>query len=139
MIGDSEEKLPPLPEASYAHSMVITNNNELMTLGGGYGDEKQCYKLENGKWQKQNPLTQPRRYALAITMSDGIYIFGGIDSPQTSDFLPNGQSKWQAGPAVPEPGIEYGHGVTISSNELLLIGGWRTRNQILKYTIESST
>ena len=140
VIGDAETKLPPLPEANYAHSSVITNNNELMTLGGGHGDSKQCYKLVNDKWQKQTPLTQPRMFAVGITMADGIYVFGGKDSPLTSDFLPNGQSEWQAGPAVPEPGIDSGHGVAISPTELLLVGGQRrSLNKILKYNIESGT
>ena len=119
---------------------MITNNNELMTLGGGHGDSKQCYKLVNDKWQKQSPLTQPRMFAVGITMTDGVYVFGGKDSPLTSDFLPNGQSEWQAGPAVPEPGIDSGHGVAISPTELLLVGGQRrSLNKILKYNIESRT
>jgi len=131
--------LPPLPEANSKHSMVITNQNELMTLGGDYGDKNQCYKLVNGKWQKQSPLTQPRNNAVAITMADGIYVFSGWGSPLTSDFLPNGQSQWQVGPAVPEPGIKDGHGVAISPTELLLVGGYNTFNNILKYNIESRT
>ena len=139
VIGDPEENLPRLPEANYAHAMIITNNNELMTLGGNYGDKKQCYKLVNGKWQKQNPLTQPRKYAVGITMADGIYVFGGLDSPLTSDFLPNGQSEWQAGPAVLEPGIDQRHGVAISPTELLLVGGATSLNKILKYKIGSRT
>ena len=110
-----------------------------MTLGGGHGDSKQCYKLVNDKWQKQTPLTQPRMFAVGITMADGIYVFGGKDSPLTSDFLPNGQSEWQAGPAIPEPGIKYGHGVAISPTELLLVGGMETMKKILKYNIESRT
>ena len=64
VIGESEEKLTPLTEANYGHTMVITNNNELMTLGGDLDDRKQCYKLEKGSWQKQNPLTQPRQNAV---------------------------------------------------------------------------
>ena len=137
LVRHSNIKLPQLPEANYAHCMVITNNNELMTLGGGNrGDKNRCYKLVDGKWQKQNPLTQPRKYAAAIVMSNGIYCFGGYDSPCTSDFLPNGQSEWQAGPAVPEPGIDAGHGVAISRTELLLVGGEGTENKMLKFNIE---
>ena len=64
VIGDAETMLPPIPKTNHGHSMVINNNNELMTLGGRYGDKKQCYKLVNGKWQKQSPLTQPRSYAV---------------------------------------------------------------------------
>ena len=97
LIGNFHVKLPLLPEKLFGHSMLITNNNELMTLGGHYGDKKQCYKLVNDSWQKQSPLTQSRKYAVAIVMANGIYCLGGEDSPCTSDFLPNGQSEWQAG------------------------------------------
>ena len=135
--GDSKTKLPSLPEKNYRHSMVITNNNQLMTLGGDYGDKNQCYKLVNGSWEKQSPLTQPRKWAVGITMADGIYVFGGSESPCTSDFLPNGQKEWQEGPALLTPGIERGHGVAISPTELLLVGGWDTPKKILKYNIES--
>ena len=64
LIGNFDAKLPSLPEVNDCHSMVMNNNNELMTLGGEYGDKKQCYKLVNGSWQKQNPLTQPRQNAV---------------------------------------------------------------------------
>ena len=108
-IGESDIILPTLPEVNSARSMVITNNNELMTFGGYAGDEKQCYKLETGNWRKENPLTQRRNFSVGIVMPNGIYCFGGsAESPFTSDFLPNGQSEWQAGPP----------GVPISPTEL---------------------
>ena len=119
--------------------MVITNNNQLMTFGGWSGDSKQCYKLGNSKCQKQSPLIQRRRNAVAITMADGIYVLGGSGSPLTSDFLPNGLCEWQVGPSVPNPGIREGHGVAISKTDFLLVGGSGTYNRILKYNIESRT
>ena len=141
VIGDSKVKLPSLTKRNFSHTMVISNNNELMTLGKGYhGDiRNQCYKLVNGIWQNQNPLTERRSSSVGISMPDGIYCFGGEDSPCTSDFLPNGQSIWQAGPTVPAPGIENGFGVAISPTELMLVGGWKTENKILMYNCERRT
>ena len=70
-------------------------------------------------------------------MPNGIYCIGGRSSPCTSDFLPNGQCEWQAGPVVPEPGIGGGHGVAISDTELLIIGcGYEAKNKMLKFNIE---
>ena len=126
----------PSSYANYAHCMVITNDNKLMTFGGNHEDGKQSYELSKDIWQKQNPLTKPRFMAVAVTMTDGIYCFGGFDNSCTSDFLPNGKSVWQAGPEVPGPGIENGHGVAISPTELLLVGGLQTKDKILKYNIE---
>ena len=135
--GHSDTILPPLPEANSSHNMVITNSKKFLILGGNHDDRKQCYKFENGVWQKQNPLTQPRSYATCVVMPNGIYCFGGTNSPCTSDFLPNGQTEWQAGPAVPEPGISRGDGVAISPKELLLVGGSKTLERILRFNIET--
>ena len=115
--------------------MVITNNNELMIFGGVDSDE--CYKLVKDSWKKQNPLTRKRKYAVAIVMPNGIYVFGGYHSPNTSDFLPNGHNEWQEGPAVLDPGIKYGHGVAISQTELLLVGDRFSDSRMLKFNIES--
>ena len=115
--------------------MVITNNNELMIFGGVDSDE--CYKLVKGSWEKQNALTRKREYAVAIVMSNGIYVFGGQNTACRSDFLPNGQDEWQEGPVVPYPGIRDGHGVAISQTELLLVGGDGSKSDMLKFNIES--
>ena len=74
---------------------------------------------------------------MTIVMKNGIYCFGGRESPCTSDFLPNGQNEWLSGPNIPEPGICFGHGVAISSSDILLIGGEKTRNKILKFSIDT--
>ena len=87
VIGDSKIKLPEFPKPIYHYSMVITNNNELMIFGGVDSDE--CYKLVKGSWEKQNALTRKREYAVAIVMSNGIYVFGGQNTACRSDFLPN--------------------------------------------------
>ena len=113
---------------TYIHSMLITNNDELMV----FSYNKQCHKFENGNWQTQN-LSQQISFGIFISMDDGIYCFDGRDS----HFLPNGKNEWQKGPAVPEPGISYGHGVAISPKELILVGGLNPYSQILKFNIES--
>ena len=102
-----------------------------------FGYDRECYKLMNGSWQKQNPLTKKRSNAVTIVMSSGVFCFGGNSSPCTSDFLPNGLNVWIAGPEVPNPGINGGHGVAISHKELLIVGGEKTNLRMLLYNIKS--
>ena len=120
------EKIPPLPERCSVYSMVITPNDELMVIGSP------TLKLVDGKWLQQSPLTKPRHHSVVIPMENGVFCFGGTTSSRTSDFLLNGHSDWQAGPLVPEPGIEFAAGVAISQTELILVG-----ESILKYNIDS--
>ena len=107
--------VPNLSISISKNSLVLSNDGELISCGGGQtNDYKQCHVLDKKKWVPHSVLTNPRRLATAIVMPNGIYIFGGIESPTTSDFLPNGAKTWEPGPSVPDHGIQLGSGVKIS-------------------------
>ena len=63
----------------------------------------------------------------AITMEDGVYLFGGTvppeDNPNFSKFLAKGSQTWTKGPKVPHIDFDGICGVKISEHELVLIGG----------------
>ena len=131
-------KLPPLPEGNDGNSMVITNDNKILSISGKAGDGKQCHIFQDGHWKHHSVLNKRRVGAVAITTKDGIYCFGGQgDSRQTSEFLPNNAKHWQEGPMIPEDGIRYGHGVAISPTEILLIGGAGTEHKVCKLDVTS--
>ena len=50
--------------------------------------------MVNQKWTYHSTLTSVRDFSVAITMKDGVYIFGGWSNPLTSDFLPNGSKDY---------------------------------------------
>ena len=144
ILGHPNAKLPSLPHSNSDHSMIITHDNLVMVFGGYKNGRKQCYHINRGSWKLQKPTTVPRESAITIAMPNGIYSFGGIflgdiEHCKSSDFLPREISEWEVGPPLPEPGISEGHGVAISSTELVLIGGYSTRKMVLTYNIEDQT
>lgn len=68
-----------------------------------------------------------------IAMPNGILALGGNLSPSNSDFLPDGSNTWKSGPKMPRKGFSSGCAVKTSSNELVLIGGYTSRNKVFKY------
>ena len=62
----------------------------------------------------------------AVSMPNGLYIFGGGYSAQLSntfEFLPQGSNVWKLGSTRIPKGFTQGCVVRISDHELLLIGG----------------
>ena len=130
-----------LPHKTYGHSMIFTNDLKVLVCGGFTEvsrQSKECFQLErNGNWVLHSSFNFPRSLGTAISMPNGIYYFGGVHSPETSEFLPTGKENWVQGPTIPKPGFEIGSGVRISDAELLLLGGRGSESRILKYNIEN--
>ena len=65
------------------HAMVITNDKELMVIGGFQEREdglfcasrKNCYILKNGQWKYHSSYQKYRMCITAITMPNGIYMY----------------------------------------------------------------
>ena len=139
--------LPLLKEPRYGHCVVTTNQKEILIVGGmkklfGYSlpeDEgKQVLVFKDGKWIHHSNLTEQRVYSVVVQMPNGIYVFGGMHNPETSEFLPNGSKEWQPGPCLPGEGIWKGSGVSISQHDLVLVGGNNTflcQERLLKFNI----
>ena len=132
-----------LPYYLIDNSSVITNENELLIIGGffwfgrywpkGYEPIKSNLVLQGTKWINHSVLLQPRSRPISICMPNGIYVFGGrtegdgINSTTltSSEFLARGTSTWQNGPKLPAAAefMDGGQGVAISETELVFMGG----------------
>ena len=145
-IGFNPSRIGPLPSENSAHSLVLTNDFKIMSCGGSISADEEdnrqkCFLLEKEKWVYHSTLSKARCSAIAITMPDGIYVFGGCGiHSTTSEFLPNGSKIWEKGPEIPDPGLWDACGIKVSDEELLIIGGHPCRFQpamsrILKYNI----
>ena len=130
--------VPQLPKANGGHCLVVTPDNILLSCGGDASPQT-CYSLDvtGGVWNHHSTLREEREGSLAINLPSGAFIFGGMQSPQTSEYLPASDQTWQVGPTVPEGGIDRGCVVKVSPTEILLIGGYsggRESDQVIKYT-----
>ena len=91
--------MPNFPEYNHKDRVLVsTNDGKVLSCGG---KSKICYVLTKGTWVQHSILNTERNGAVAIQMVDGIYIFGGHSSPNTSEFLQNNATVWQKGPCVP--------------------------------------
>ena len=160
ILGRNSWKILPFKESIFAHSMVITNTNQLMILGGHIGplrdnfdaSRQNCYIYENCQWKFHSSMIEPRLFSVAVSMPHGIYVFGGLKHrlpsgltaakmeelkfKDSTEFLPIGQNDWQLGPKIPGLGGLYGaHGVAISPNEIIITGGLNTGMRILKLNV----
>ena len=112
--GNSSENLftnpdchvPNFPYKNIGNSLSLSaGDHKVLSCGGEYGEfgRHVCHELrpQIGEWTWHSNMTHERRYSTAISMPHGIYIFGGYDSPTTTDFLPMFSKVWQAGPNMP--------------------------------------
>ena len=125
------------------HSLLLTaGDHKVLSCGGDYDHYNDiCLEMnhQTKQWTFHSRLTHKRTFATAVSMPDGNYIFGGrgYDSKTTSDFLPKSSNIWEAGPTIPGNGITYGCGVKISYTEIVLIGGYDSKNVVIKYNTQT--
>ena len=98
-IGASKIQLYDFPEYNDRERCLVTlSNGDILSCGG---KSKKCFVLANQGWIEHSTLDKDRSGSVGIQMPDGIYLFGGIQSPYTSHFLPNNTTVWQKGPEIP--------------------------------------
>ena len=142
LIGDSPKNcvLPNLSKGiSGSPSMFINKRNNDIVVCGGHSDTQECQVFRNSKWYPANfnDLNEPRKYAVTISINRGTYVIGGMDSPNSIDFLAFESNSWVDGSDIPGPGIKDGCGVLLSNDDVLLIGGIDTRERILKMNLKT--
>ena len=166
LFGFHKITIPQLLQHSYSHTMFLTNANEILVCGrkqfkvikSEWGlqrwkdfscemiSNQECLKLENGQWVHHSKLNQSIQYCTAITMPNGVYIFGGEvqnTTPQDvqGEFLANGSTKWEIGPSflhLDNPFLRRlcrFSGLRISEEDFVLIGIGQMQNCVVKYNI----
>jgi len=152
--------LPDLPYGMKRHALVMTSDeHKILSCGWvGHGASEQCFELQisNGgqvkewKFHSQFSSGLGGRWGAnylgpnAVSMSDGIYIFGYGGSQH----LPTGTTQWTEGPIASDTTgtFRVACSVAISDSEILLIGGWDGRDteeeygkMVRKYNTETRT
>lgn len=116
-------------------SLVFTFNNETL-LCGGYNNQQKCLESKESQWQEHSALKKPRRFASSLTLWSGVFIFGGVDSRKTWEWLSSeGPTEWISGNNdIPGFGYREGCAVSIFGNyKAILIGGYGTNRRILHF------
>ena len=135
--------IPSLPKAIWGvPSLFLTSENNIL-LCGGTRNEYECLEMKVNNWIHHSDLIEKRGKATSVTMAKGTFIFGGVHSRNTWEWLPSGNSTWVQGGNIPDPGFSSGCGVPISTNEILLIGGgdltdFSQTDRILKFNVETN-
>jgi len=130
--------LPQLQDANSDNVLLLTPDNLLLSCGGD-SHAQTCNFLDvaAATWKEHSSLREVREGSVGITLPGGSYIFGGMQNPRTSEFLPANSQTWEEGPAIYGDGIDRGCGVKVNDTALLLIGGYsggRESKQVLMYS-----
>lgn len=122
----------------------------MMVVGGyefAYEDRmfQDCLVYMNKKWVHHSTLNSPKYFSIAITMPNGIYVFGQKSysgTETTAEFLGNGETQWkELKTNIPSPGLLFSDGVAISDEEIIFTGGKSLNNiqmweRITRYNVK---
>ena len=108
-----------------------------------------CLIYRNNRWVHHSKLNEPKFYSCAVTMPDGICIFGErisqsptpptFENITSIEFLPNHKLKWKKlNTTFPGIGLQHGHGVDISMDEILFTGG-TDRDSLFRRIVKFNT
>ena len=95
-------------------------------------------ELKDNQWQEHSNLTNKRIWASAVSLPGGIFLFGGLYSHTTWEWLPSGINQWQSGNTNIPEGLDQGCAVKINDTEILLIGGEKTYKRVLKFNTNTN-
>ena len=129
--------MPNLPVKINLSPSMFMHNGNILLCGGGVNLQN-CLQLEGGIWkQHSSRLNNKRHYASAVTTNTATFLFGGIDSRDTYEYLAHGFSKWQPGKTKIPGGFYRGYAIAIYHEKIWLIGGKNTGRRILSFNIVS--
>ena len=84
-----------LPQGSRVSSMV--EHNGKIFLCGGRTNEKQCLQWNHGTLKDHSTLNVERLWHSVVTTQTATFIFGGIYSRTTYEYLSEDSTKWLTG------------------------------------------
>ena len=154
IVGGNRKTLEIIPKRSVCNNIslpslstdisgvpsLVQNSAEKILLCGGYNNKQKCLELKDNQWEEHSNLTSVRIYFSAVSMPEGIFIFGGNPWSSLSgaesltwEWLPSGTNQWQSGDTTIQSGFLMGCAVKINDTYILLIGGYSSMNRVLKF------
>ena len=120
-------------------SVFVTPINNHVLVCGGKNNLKSCLRRKDGHWQPYNRLKMERSMSAVATTKHGSFIFGGKMSKTTYEYMPTMTKIWKLGKMNLPKGFSHGCAVTISEDEILLIGGMGRFKKVLIFNSQNHT
>ena len=139
MVGDLGTKQLPHVNIDLKGSSVVLHNGKIL-LCGGLKNTKACLQLDRGTWKEYNSLNHARFYPSSVTTQTASFLFGGLHSSTTYEYLPKDSNTWLIGKTDIPLGFKYGAAISVKSEqEIWLIGGESARKRILSFSVKDHT
>ena len=118
---------------------MVAHNGTIL-LCGGFGNSNKCLKLDHGTWKEHSTLNVERVRHSVVTTQTATFIFGGIYSKTTYEYLPKDSTTWLMGKTKIPSGFQLGSAIVVKSGEeVWLIGGYTTEMRILRFNVNDHT
>ena len=128
------KKFTNLPAEIYASTMFLHDGNFLVC--GGNKNKKKCLVLSHGTWKEHSSLNKKRLWHSSVTTQIATFVFGGIRSETTYEYLPKGSTTWLMGKTEIPRDFVGGCAIAVKSEqEIWLIGGMGIQKKILSFNV----
>ena len=118
--------------------MILHNGQILMC--GGWNNELKCLQFNHNNWMEHSMLNKYRLRHSAATLQSASFLFGGLVSQETYEYLPKDPDTWLMGKTEIPGGFFDGCAIAVKSGqEIWLIGGHGTKKRILSFDVETHT
>ena len=125
------QQLPNLP-IMFKAFMTFVHDKSIMMGGTRLCQEDpwstpqvkhECIVLKGGTWSQHSRFNENRFSASLASTPSATFVFGGWKAPYTYEYLTKDSSTWVVGKEVIRAGFHWGSAVTVSDDEIWLIGG----------------
>ena len=101
---------------------------------------QKCLKFDHGTWKQHSTLNKERVRHSTVTTQTATFLFGGLYSRKTFEYLPKGSTTWLMGKTEIPGGFSNGCAIAVKSDQdILLIGGSGTEKRILSFSVNDHT
>jgi len=135
LTGNLESKqIKHLPHKINGFSMV-QHNGTILICGGKHNLQK-CLQLDQGTWKWHSTLNKERCFHSVVATQEATFLFGGMNSKATYEYLPKDSKTWLMGKSEIPEGFEEGCAIPLKSGqEILLMGGFKTEKRVLIFNV----
>ena len=142
LIGDlGTKRLPNLPGIIGLFGLSMVQHNGTILMCGGTRFSETCVQLDRGTWKNHSNGRKERYFQSAVSTNTGTFIFGGLNSPRTYEYLPSNSTTWLLGKTnIPGQGFHDGCAISVKfGQEIWLIGGIGLGKRILSFNVNDHT